>query len=175
MIDTAVTGRWLQVSGQETSKVEILATGELFHLSEPQDYVIENAGMTLRHTSGNPPLVFDRQGSFGTGLIGLWRREEWDSGSLFGEEYLYREDGTFSYHGTVDGAYDFDQIGDFTDTGTALIERQLRATLTTGANGMMAQSVFFGPLFVGSYAVAPSGTSWEFTCPAFSASFTRLP
>lgn len=179
MIDPLITGVWLATANSvydDTGTFEISALGEKFLLSPPISYVIENSGMTLRHTIGNPLLIYQRAGSFGSGLIGLWRREELDGGVLYGEEYLYREDGSFSYHGTRDGAPDFDFVGTFEDTGSELIERQHRSSLVTGANATMAEiSFFFGPLAKGTYTVAPDGRSWDFDAGIYNVHYQRLP
>jgi len=170
-IDAALVGLWDAGGAQP---LEIHADGAVFSLAAPMPYQITGNGMILQHLAGSPPLEFDRISAAGSGLIGLWSREQVDGGAVWREDVQYRADGSFTWHTSRDGVFDSEIPGLYSDTGTEFTAAERRASLTTGPGDFLAWAQAYGPLETGSYSVAPDGESWTYHKAAGDLRFVRV-
>lgn len=169
--DTALVGVW-DTGGSR--HVEITADAQLFVLDTPWPYVLENGGNTLKFPGTNPLWQFTRLSGNAAEVVGQWERFEDDTAGTWREEWTWRADGSFTWHWSLDGAFDSEGIGTYTADGTNMTTRERRAQIATGPGDQMVMSQYFGPVQTGTYVVASDGNSWVFTSAGASTTFTRV-
>jgi len=171
MIDPKLIGLW----DAGAAPVEISATGELFTVGTPWPYTLSADGQTLSFPGTNPLWQFTRLSGNAAALVGLWERFEPDTGGTWREEWLYRTDGSYTYHWSFDGEFDSEGIGSYVDDGTTIATKERRAQVSTGPGDQIVIAQFFGPVEAGTYSVAADDTAWVFAGPNGDVDFTRLP
>lgn len=168
-IDPDLIGIW---NNGGSRPVEITQDAELWILGKPWPYSIASDDMTVTFPGTNPLWVLTRISGAGS-LVGLWERFETDSSGTWREEWLIRADGSYTYHWSLDGQFDSEGIGTYTDSGTHMTTRERRSAITTGAGNTITIAQFFGPLQQGTYTVASDKKSWVLHLPTGDVTFTK--
>lgn len=148
MIDSALVGFWGNASGT----IRFSADGWLSAVGDSQAS-ISTDGMVLTDSG----TAFDRVLGSGQEIFGLWRRSETDSGVLWTEDRLYRDDGTYTIQWLADGSFDSILFGDYSFRGGVLATQERRAQVETNPPNVLSLDVLFGIDAAGTYALLPSG------------------
>ena len=170
--DATLVGTW---NNGGSRPVEITPDAQLFVLDTPAPFVLSNGGNTLTFPNTNPVWEFSRLSGDPAGVVGLWERFESEDGvGTWREEWVFRADGSYTYHWSLDGTFDSEGIGTYEDDGSAITMRERRAQISTGPGAQMTISQYFGPLQTGTYVLDVSGDSWTFTDASGSITYTRV-
>ena len=171
MIDALLVGTW---DAGGSTPVMIDADGMLFSVADPAPFSLSTDDTTLTFPTTTPPTIFNRLHGSGS-VLGLWERFETSGGITDREEWLFRADGSYTYHWDIDGVFDSEGMGLYQTSGGMMSTQERRASVTTGPGNQIVFAQFFGPVQIGSYSVAADGLSFTTVIGGKTTVYTKVP
>ena len=169
-IDGGLVGLWQT----GPTVVRITSDGWYYLVGSPVPYSISPDGQILTYPASNPSSTYQRTLGSGPSIIGTWEQTTTDGSDTWIEEVYFRINGTYTGQWTLNGTFDSEFLGNYTDTLTHIETEERRAIVETTSPNNITFDPLYSSFDSGTYTIDAGGNQWTYQSSAGDIVYDRV-
>ncbi len=169
-VDSALVGLWHV--GAINFRID--ADGWYYISVGALPYQISPDGQTPSYPSTETITQYQRILGSGTSLVGVWEREELEGADIWTEEIHFRANGTYTFQWLLNGVFEFEGLGNYTDQTTSIWSEERRAIIETASPDILSFHFLYAPVETGTYNIRSDGNQWTYSGPGGDVVYDRI-